>query len=140
MIIGNHEQKLEVHFVERTPHNLPRAGDVAVRISLRGEDLSAEVEGIWFDELAVTEFIRDSIRLRDSRDGIARLESMSPGNFILELRALWPSGRIQAALSLKWFRYFDYELVERSAKTALEVLSIDDLIHDTRRCLLTEPT
>ena len=68
-------------------------------VSATTPDVSGGVGEVWFELPAVEQFISDLVTLDQSRSGAAALESISPGQFSLQIVALNRRGHLGVRFS-----------------------------------------
>ena len=89
-------------FTERDPD-----GNISVRVQAHvhmqaGSVISATQERIWLDQAAINRFVRQWEVLDETRNGEARLDSMSPQVLVVKLRPVDRLGHCAAEVELGW--------------------------------------
>lgn len=105
MKIGSDEEYVEIEKLERNPEGAPCAGDVKVRVALCLQAFSGSHRGVWFALPEMERFISELEMLDAKRSGSARILSMSPGEFALEIRASGPLGHMEMEVQLQRRQY-----------------------------------
>ena len=107
MKIGFAENLIEINEIERAPQGVSNEGDVRVVVDISLGEFSGKYDSVWLEEPVLREFISCLERLDNDLSGGAKLESCSPEEFVLSLRALDAMGHFAVELSLCRYRYFD---------------------------------
>src|SRR5262245_29285611 len=103
MHIRDGDSFVELDLVERTPPTLPGSGDLRLHIQVAQSTFRGEYDGVWVAAPAFRDFLSELQTLVTSRQGSAQLESMSPGELILEVRSTDRAGHMAASGQLgRW--------------------------------------
>ncbi|MBU1219649.1 hypothetical protein KKF34_18025 [Myxococcota bacterium] len=105
MRIGSDIEYIEIEEIERILEGFPCAGDVRLRVSLSLQEFRGSYDGIWLDLTEVESFLDSLSVLDEERQGIARIVSISPGEFIFEIRSSDKSGHMEIEVQLRRYQY-----------------------------------
>ena len=106
MKIGIDCEYIEIVELDRTPIDSPcGAGDVNVKVSVQLQDFRGMYGGIWFEVTAIKDFIGSLESLDISRKGSAKITSMSPEEFALEIRSSDNLGHMEIEVYLHRYQY-----------------------------------
>ena len=105
MKIGNDNEYIRLEKLERIPDGLPCAGDVNLSVSLTFQEFSGSYSGIWLEAPEVDKFIQQLEALYNDRKGSAKIISMSPEAFVLEIRSSDDSGYMEIEAQLHRYQY-----------------------------------
>jgi hypothetical protein len=117
MEIREAESMLEVLHVGTEPREWPTAGDLMLSVRVSSAGFAGFSPNVWVDARSFKTFVEQLRELEARRQGTARLESMSPNEFWLEIRSIDRAGHMAALGRLqRWqFRSGDggyYQAVE----------------------------
>ncbi|WP_076588894.1 hypothetical protein, partial [Vibrio ostreicida] len=90
MIIGSTDEFIEIEELERSQPN----GDVGVYTKLKLQDFSGSYSGIFIGEPEIKLFCEQLARLNSSRQGLAKINSLTPEEFQLEIRSVGNLGKM----------------------------------------------
>jgi len=93
MQIRSGDNRVQIAVAERIPPELPRAGDLKLTVHVLSQGFTG-CGSAWVAADAFTVFLKELTQLEIRREGVARLESMSPGEFMIELRPIDGWGHI----------------------------------------------
>ncbi|HDX8592742.1 hypothetical protein ACK32U_06885 [Aeromonas dhakensis] len=105
MKIGSKKESLELDVMERNSKDSPCAGDIKLRVALNLQEFSGSYNGIWLEFTDMERFILDLKSLDETRVGSAKISSMSPDEFILEIRSSDSLGHIEMEVQLHRYQY-----------------------------------
>ncbi|MFB3240110.1 hypothetical protein Q7C15_15165 [Aeromonas salmonicida] len=105
MKIGSQKESLELDVMERNSKDFPCAGDIKLRVVLNLQEFSGSYNGIWLEFTDVERFIVDLKSLDGTRVGSAKISSMSPDEFMLEIRSSDSLGHIEIEVQLHRYQY-----------------------------------
>jgi hypothetical protein len=105
MLIGNESEHVELVELERLPAHLPTPGDVRVKATVTLQQFSGTYSEVWFEQPVLVAFMEQLKALVESRKGTAKLESMGPDEFALELRSMETPGDYEASVRLGRYQY-----------------------------------
>ena len=105
MKIGTKEEYVEIEELERNPEGTPCAGDVNVSVSLALQAFSGSYDGVWIGLTEMERFITELETLDEKRNGSAKISSMSPEEFSLEIRSSDSLGHIEIEAQLHRYQY-----------------------------------
>ena len=84
--IGRDEEHIKLEELERVPKHLPTPGDVRINATVRLQQFSGSYSGVWLARPELEKFVEQLSSLVGTNQGVAKLESMGPGEFSLEIR------------------------------------------------------
>lgn len=93
MKIGSDNEFIELVELERNPKRTLCAGDIKLQVNLKLQDFNGTYSGVWLEAL------------EESRKGSARITSMSPEEFILEIRSSDNLGHLEIKTQLHRHQY-----------------------------------
>ena len=102
--LGKVDEHLELVELERVPPDLPGAGDVRTMATLRVAGLYGS-RTVWLAQPHLHGFIAAFTILLEKGTGSARLESMSPGELVLEITPSNARGDLHAAVAIRKWQY-----------------------------------
>jgi hypothetical protein len=103
MLLGDCDNFVEIHRIERTTATLHGAGDVRLAVRVAFGTFRGEYDEVWVAAIAWRQFLSDLHTLEARRQGSADLESLSPGELRLELRSTDRAGHMAASGQLgRW--------------------------------------
>ncbi|QFT12986.1 hypothetical protein [Vibrio sp. THAF190c] len=105
MKIGTKEEYIELEELERNPEGSPCAGDVNVSVALALQAFSGSHDGIWFELPEIERFIAELETLDEKRNGNAKISSMSPEEFVLEIRSSDALRHMEIEVQLHRYQY-----------------------------------
>ncbi|WP_018016484.1 hypothetical protein [Teredinibacter turnerae] len=105
MKIGSEEEYIEIEELERNPEGSPCAGDVNVRITLSLQAFAGVYDGVWIEQSVMKKFIVELEKLDEKRSGMARVSSMSPEEFVFEIRSSDSLGHMEIEVQLHRHQY-----------------------------------
>ena len=105
MTIRNGANAIELIVLERIPDDLPTPGDVRLRVRVEVEGFAGFSDRAWIEKAVLHRFVEGVQELERTRKGEATLESMSPGEFALQLRSVDRAGHLAATGQLKRVTY-----------------------------------
>lgn len=74
--------------------------DIRAAVAVSGQGYSGANHSVWFDGNAIAMFISKLRQLETAREGIATLESMSPGECVITFRHSDPLGHLALYTSI----------------------------------------
>ena len=105
MKIGSDNEFIELVELERNPKRTLCAGDIKLQVNLKLQDFNGTYSGVWLEASAMMEFHNELEALEESRKGSARITSMSPEEFILEIRSSDNLGHLEIKTQLHRHQY-----------------------------------
>lgn len=105
MKIGNDNEYIKLEKLERIPAGIPCAGDINVSVSLNFQAFSGSYSGVWLEAPEVDEFLKQLEALYHGRKGSAKITSMSPEEFVLEIRSSDDLGFMKIEAQLHRYQY-----------------------------------
>nr|WP_320012435.1 hypothetical protein [uncultured Desulfobulbus sp.] len=105
MKIGIDEEYVEIEELERNPDGTPCAGDVNVKVTLQLQDFSGSYSGVWLELPEMEKFIDELKALDKKRIGCAKISSMSPDEFLMEIRSSDSLGHMEIEIQLHRYQY-----------------------------------
>lgn len=105
MKFGSENEYIEIDELERSPEGAPCAGDVNVRVNLKLQSFSGSYDGVWLEFPEIERFISNLEELDKTRSGSAKVESMSPDEFTLEVRSSDSLGHMEIEAQLHRYQY-----------------------------------
>ncbi|KZZ50444.1 hypothetical protein A3759_17100 [Thalassolituus sp. HI0120] len=105
MKIGTKEEYIELEELERNPEGSPCAGDVHVSVALVLKAFSGSYDGIRLELPEMQRFIAELETLDEKRNGSAKISSMSPEEFVLEIRSSDALGHMEIEAQLHRYQY-----------------------------------
>lgn len=87
MKIGNKSEYIELKELEKNPKGTPGAGDINLQVNIKLQDFQGSYSGVWVESTEMNRFLVELKALEKSRKGNAKISSMSPEEFILEIRS-----------------------------------------------------
>jgi hypothetical protein len=72
----------------------PRQRDIRANVSVEGNGFAGANDSVWFERTEIDRFVAKLRALDRSREGIATLETMSPGECVLTFRTVDKAGHI----------------------------------------------
>jgi hypothetical protein len=85
MLLQAGDDYLELTPIEQTPEGVPGFGDTRFSVRVRCNSFSGETTG-YIEAGKLREFAEELRRVEEARRGAAAVESMSPGELLLEVR------------------------------------------------------
>ncbi|WP_339074620.1 WapI family immunity protein [Teredinibacter turnerae] len=107
MKIGSKEEYLELEELERNPVGTPCAGDVNIGVALTLQGFSGSYDGVWLEHDEIERFITELEILDNKGNGFAKISSMSPEEFTLEIRSSDSLGHMEIEVKLHRHQYSD---------------------------------
>ncbi len=105
MRIGSEKEYIEIIEHERMPDDTPTPGDVRIKVRVRLKEFSGSYEDVWLEKLELDNFLSVFTKLVETRNGKARINSMSPDEFWVEFRPIDRAGHFEVEVQLKRFQY-----------------------------------
>jgi len=105
MKIGSEEEYIDIEELERNPEGSPCAGDVNVGITLSLQAFTGVYDGVWLEWPEIKRFIVELEKLDEKRSGKARVSSMSPEEFVFEIRSSDSLGHMEVEVQLHRYQY-----------------------------------
>jgi len=105
MKIGTKEEFIEIEELEREPEGSPCAGDVNVSVALALQEFSGSYDGVWLALPEMERFVAELEILDEKRNGSAKISSMSPEEFVLEIRSSDTLGHMEIEAKLHRHQY-----------------------------------
>ncbi|MGY1511439.1 WapI family immunity protein [Aeromonas hydrophila] len=105
MKVGTNSEYIELESLEKNQKGGPCVGDIRVRVVLNLQAFSGAHNGIWFEFTEMNRFISDLKSLDETRVGSAKISSMSPDEFMLEIRPSDSLGHIEMEVQLHRYQY-----------------------------------
>jgi hypothetical protein len=103
MLLRDADSFIEILLIERTPATLPGAGDLRFSARVAFGTFRGECDEIWIAAPAFRDFLSGLQALEARRQGSAVLESMSPGELLLEVDSTDRAGHMAASGQLgRW--------------------------------------
>ena len=87
MKIGRDNEYIILQNLERVPEGIPCAGDINLRVSLNFQEFSGSYSGVWLEASEVDEFLKQLEAVHHGRKGSAKINSMSPEEFVFKIRS-----------------------------------------------------
>ncbi len=91
MLLQAGEDYLELTPIEQTPEGVPGLGDTRFAVRVRCGSFSAETTA-YIEAGGLSSFADELHRVEEARQGAAAVESMSPGELLLEVRIIDRAG------------------------------------------------
>ncbi|MDM8539051.1 hypothetical protein QUF70_20050 [Desulfobacterales bacterium HSG17] len=105
MLIGSDNEYIKLKELERIPATTSGAGDINLEVHIVLQDFSGSYSGIWLETPAIDKFLRDLIMLEESGNGKAVVSSMSPEEFVLEIRSTENPNYMEIEVQLHRYQY-----------------------------------
>jgi hypothetical protein len=105
MLVGTADEHLELTELERAGNETPAQGDVRMQVRVRLKDFSGQYSGVWLAKPDLERFVADLQQLVENRRGKVRLESLTPGEFWVEIRSVDALGHFELEVQLKRYQY-----------------------------------
>ena len=105
MKIGTEEEYVEIEELERYPEGTPCSGDVKVNVTLAFQNFSGSYDEVWLELAEMERFIMELEILDEKRNGNAKISSMSPEEFALEIRSSDSQGHMEIEAHLHRYQY-----------------------------------
>ncbi|EKE69439.1 hypothetical protein [Gallaecimonas xiamenensis] len=105
MKIGTREEYVEIEELERNPEGVPCTGDVNVSVALALQGFTGSYDGIWLELPEMERFIKELEILDEKRNGCAKISSMNPKEFTLEIRSSDSLGHMEIEVQLHRYQY-----------------------------------
>jgi len=105
MKIGTKEAYVEIEELERYPGSTPCSGDVKVNVTLAFQNFSGSYDEVWLELAEMERFIMELEILDEKRNGNAKISSMSPEEFALEIRSSDSQGHMEIEAHLHRYQY-----------------------------------
>ena len=105
MMIGSEKEYIQIEELGRNPAGTPCAGDINLRVMLKLQGFSGSHDGIWVEHSEIERFISELGTLDKKREGSAKILSMSPQEFTLEIRSSDKLGHIEIEVQLHRHQY-----------------------------------
>ena len=80
MRVGNEFSFVRFEFKEKTPGNLPRAGDLACSVEVSCDGFQGTVDTVWFSREDIDSFLSQLKTFEETRRGLVSLSNMSTGS------------------------------------------------------------
>ncbi len=104
--LGSDLEFLELEGLEHTPcEGVATAGSVRARVTVQLLSFYGSHSGVWLLGHDLDDFVAQLRKLVDTRKETARLESMDPSEFQLELRPIDRVGHYEASVRLGTYQY-----------------------------------
>lgn len=130
MQIGTEGDRLELKELERLGPETQTPGDVRLDVTLVLKEFRGHYSEVWVAQPDLAQFV-EHLRAVVTKDRYtARLESMSPGELILEMRAREVSGEHKLMITLGRHQFCgdSYMPVSLSGGVAIESNQLDDVL------------
>jgi hypothetical protein len=98
---GIEGETLQIEELERTPAHQPTAGDARVMVTVRTPVGDANYSRVWLSLPAMKSFAKQLPLVFETRKVAAKLQAMTPEEFVLEIHPLDSVGHIGARVHLK---------------------------------------
>lgn len=108
MRIGSDNEYIELEQLERIPEGIPCAGDINLKVSLILQEFRGSYSGVWLETPQVHEFIKQLEALDNGRICSAKITSMSPEEFVIEIRSSDDLGYVEIEAQLHRYQYSDH--------------------------------
>lgn len=105
MKIGTDTEYIRLKEMERIPEGVPCAGDINLEVHLVLQDFRGAYSGIWLEVPVMEKFLQDLSVLEKSKRGKAIITSMSPEEFVLEIRSSDNLGHLEIEVQLHRYQY-----------------------------------
>lgn len=105
MKIGSEKEYVEIVELERNPVGAPCTGDVNVRVALSLKEFTGLYDGVWLELPEMERFISELEALGLERKGTAKLSSMNPEEFTLEIHSSDSLGHMEIETQLHRYQY-----------------------------------
>ncbi|WDE09371.1 hypothetical protein [Thalassomonas haliotis] len=105
MKIGSEKEYIEIEELKRSPKGTPCAGDVNIRVGLNLQAFCGSYDGIWLELPEMERFLSELKTLDEKRNGSAKISSMSPEEFTLEIRSSDSLGHMEIETQLHRYQY-----------------------------------
>lgn len=106
MRIGSPSEYIELTELEKVPSGTPAGvGDVMLRVTVRLQSFNGSYDQVWVRLSEMQEFLQQLEALEKSRSGHAKLSSMSPDEFTLEIRSADALGHMEIETQLHRYQY-----------------------------------
>ena len=105
MKIGSNNEYIELIELERNPEGTPCAGDINLQVNLKLQEFQGSYSGVWVEATEMARFLVELKALEASRNGSAKICSMSPEEFILEIRSSDSLGHMEIETQLHRLQY-----------------------------------
>ncbi|WYD81882.1 MAG: hypothetical protein V8K32_05740 [Candidatus Electrothrix gigas] len=105
MRIGSEKEYLEIEELERNSGGTSCSGDVNVRVALSLQDFSGSYDGVWLELPEMQSFLSELDALDAERKGSAKISSISPEEFTLEIRSSDALGHMEIEAQLHRYQY-----------------------------------
>lgn len=103
LLLRDGESFVEILLLERTPTTLPGAGDLRLSVRVACSTFRGEYDEVWVGAPGFRDFLSELQALEARRQGSVTLESMSPGELMLEIRSTDRAGHMAASGQLgRW--------------------------------------
>jgi len=137
MEIGKNKEYISIIELERISDDLPTPGDVRLKVSVCIKEFAGSYEDVWIEKDELKRFLLDLIKLEETREGEARLESMSPDEFWMEFRTIDRAGHMGVEVQLKRFQYSESKLWPRMVVGGFEfdVSTLPQLVREFKKLL-----
>lgn len=93
MLIGDDDNFIEVNLAELTPPTLMGAGDLCLRVRVAFSTFRGENDEVWVGADAFRVFLSEP-QAPETRQGLATLLSISPGELLLEFHSIDRAGHL----------------------------------------------
>ena len=95
--------------------------DVRAKVASAGNGFSGTNESVWFGRPDIDRFVADLRALDESREGLAKLESMSPGECVLKFRNCDQFGHLHLEVAIARAVYYFGEIDHFRCRIRFEV-------------------
>ena len=130
MKIGQDNEFCELTETERVLEEQSSAGNVKVKVNISLQEFTGSYSEVWFNNEKILEFISQLEKLNLSRKGRAKIESISPEEFMLEIKSSDSLGHMEAEVFLQRYQYSGqkYRPVKISGYFEVDSIEINKLL------------
>lgn len=121
MRVGSEQDFIELIELERVLGGLPCSGDVAIYVGFGARGFAGVVEETWLGYSDVEQFLDAIESLEKSGVGAAKISSLIPEEFSLEIRSIDKQGHILIQVELGSGRFIQSERQPLYFKGAFEI-------------------
>ncbi|RJG36508.1 hypothetical protein D1Z90_20355 [Motilimonas pumila] len=101
MIIGSTDEFIEIEELQRSQSN----SDIGVYVKLKLQDFCGSYSGVFIGEPEISLFCEQLKSLNLSRQGFAKINSLTPDEFKLEIRSVGSLGKMEIEAQIHRHQY-----------------------------------
>nr|WP_321239412.1 hypothetical protein [uncultured Tolumonas sp.] len=105
MHIGSKEEYINIIELDRNTIESPCAGDINIKVDVKLQKFEGSYDGIWLELSEINRFLLELKHFDSSRTGTAKISSISPDEFQLEIHASDNIGHMEIKIQLHRYQF-----------------------------------